>query len=141
MNLSQNAKVTRVSNAVAAGISDINSSSVDMFAGGLEYNSVMFSVEFGTITASAVTSVKIQSSDDDSAWSDVTGSSQTVADTDDNKVFLLDAGKVQSRYLRCVVDRGTANAVVDGILAIQYNGDGASTHDSSVAGSAISIGA
>ena len=53
-------KITRVSNAVAAGTSDINSSSVDMQG----YDAVEFVVLFGAIVATAVTSVKAQQSSD-----------------------------------------------------------------------------
>ncbi len=82
-----------------------------------------FLVFFGTITAGSVTSVKLQGSADDSSWADLAGTSQTVADDDDNQVFVLDAGHLRHRYLRCVVDRATQNAVVDGIVALQYDAD------------------
>ena len=29
-------------------------------------------------------------------------------------------GHPQERCLRCVIDRGTANAVIDGVIALQY---------------------
>lgn len=109
-------KATRVSNAVAAGTTAVNSSSIDM-AG---FTAATFIVSFGAITATAVTSVKIQVSDDDAAWSDLTGSSVSVADDDDNQVVMIESSKVRSQYLRCVVSRGTANSVVDGIVALQY---------------------
>src|SRR6056297_244159 len=116
MNLSSRVKRTRVSNAVAAGTTDINSSSVDMQG----YRAVEFTVAFGAITSGAVTSVKLQGSDDDSTWSDLTGVSVTVADDDDNQLAILDVSKPRQRYVRCVVDRGTENAVVDSIVAAQY---------------------
>jgi hypothetical protein len=41
----------------------------------------------------------------------------------------------QERYVRCVVDRGTQNAVVDGIVAYQYGAkEGPTTHDSTTVG-------
>ena len=55
MNLSKAAKVTRVMNAVAAGTSDQNSSSVDMKG----FDACQFVVAFGAITASAVTSIHV----------------------------------------------------------------------------------
>lgn len=129
MNLSKACKITRVSNAVAAGTSDINSSSVDMGADG-GYDSVMFLVEFGTITSGAVTSVKAEQSADDSSWNDLAGTGVTVADTDDNGVAWLDVHRPGDRYVRCTVDRATQNAVVDGITAIQYNArELPTTHD------------
>lgn len=130
-NLTREGKVTRVSNAVAAGTTDINSSSVDMSG----FDSVTFYVLFGTITASAVTSVKAQQSSDDGSsdtFADLTGTGITVADDDDNQVVVLEIDQPRERYVRCVVDRGTQNAVVDGIIAVQHNAKTVPvTHDSS----------
>ena len=134
MNLSKAAKVTRVSNAVVAGTSDIESTAVDMKG----FEAVQFVVAFGAITTGAVTSVKLQGSHDGSTWtsSDLTGTGQTVADDADNKLFILDMAKPRFRYVRCVVDRGTQNAVVDSITAYQYQADKEPvTHDASVGGS------
>ena len=115
MNVSRGIKFTRVMDAVAAGTSDQNSSSVDMKS----YAAVTFCVGFGAITASAVTSFKVQGSDDDSAWSDLTGTAITVADSDDDKIVLAEINQPQQRYVRCVVDRGTQNAVIDFAVAMQ----------------------
>lgn len=119
MNLSKIGKVTRVSNAVAAGTTDVDSSSVDMTG----FSHVMFIVEFGAITSGAVTSVHAEQSADDTNFDDLEGTSITVADDDDNGVVILDikkSGETDDEFIRCVVDRGTQNAVVDGIVAIQY---------------------
>lgn len=115
-SLVKEAKFTRVSNAVAAGTTDVEATSVDM-AG---FDAVAFVVEFGTITSTAVTSVKVQGSADNSTFVDLESTSITVADDDDNQIFVADVVRPPYRYLRCVVDRGTANAVIDGITAIQY---------------------
>jgi hypothetical protein len=118
MNLSQAGKVTRVSNAVAAGTSDVECTGVDMQG----FRAVTHYVLFGAITGSAVTSVKAQQSSDNGSadgWSDLTGTSVTVADDDDNQVVILEIDNPQKRYVRCVVDRGTQNAVVDGVIAVQ----------------------
>jgi len=124
-NLTKACKATRVSNAVVAGTSDINCSGVDMKG----FRSVCFVVALGTITGSAVTSVKAQQSSDDGssdAYADLEGSSVTVADDDDNQLILLEVDCPLERYVRCVIDRGTQNAVVDSVVALQYN---ASTDD------------
>ena len=115
MNVSRGIKFTRVLDAVAAGTSDQNSSSVDMKS----FDACTFVIGFGAITASAVTSVKIQGSDDDSTWSDLTGTAITVADSDDDKIVLAEINQPQQRYVRCVVDRGTQNAVIDFAVALQ----------------------
>lgn len=116
MNLSKNSKVVVISNAVAAGTSDIDASSVDM----QNYESVMFIVQFGAITATAVTSVKARQSSDDATFADLEGTAQTVADDDDNLAFIIDVVKPGDRYVKPYVDRGTANAVVESITAILY---------------------
>ena len=130
-NLSKAGKVTRVSNAVAAGQTAINSASVDMKA----FHSAQFIVAFGAITASAVTSVKLQQSSDDAsadAFADLLGTSITVADDDDNQLIVLDINEPQERYVRCVVSRATQDSVVDGIICQQYNAfEEPVTHDSS----------
>ncbi|MBA3483492.1 MAG: hypothetical protein H0T51_16915 [Pirellulales bacterium] len=119
MNLSKAAKMTRVSAAVAAGITDVNSTAVDMKG----FGSVQFIVSMGAITAAAVTSAKLQGSSDNSSFSDLEGTAVTIADDDDDQVFGLDLSHPRHRYVRCVLDRGTQNAVLDGIIAVQYLAD------------------
>ncbi len=115
--LTENFKIQRVSNAVAAGTTDINSSSVDMQGS----ESVTFVVALGAIVAGAVTSVKAQQSSDDGvadAFADLAGSAITVADDDDNQLVALEIVRPRERYVRCTVDRATQNATVDGIVAL-----------------------
>lgn len=109
----------RVSNAVAAGQTTINSSAVDL-AG---YEGVKFYVAFGALVSGAVTAVKAQQSSDNAssdAYADLEGTGITVADDDDNKIAILDVKKSRERYVRCTVTRSTQNATVDGIIAVRY---------------------
>ena len=133
MNLSKNTKIKRVMNAVAAGTTDQNSSSVDM----QNYEGVLFLAAFGTLTASQITQMKAQQSSDDGAsdaFADLLGTlTGPLADADGNKLLVLDVFRPRERYVRCVVDRGTANAVIDGVIAIQYGArKGETTHDVTV---------
>jgi hypothetical protein len=119
MNLSSNTKITRVLKAVSAGTSDQNGSVIDM----RDYEGVMFLVAFGALTATQVTKLKAQGGDlaDGTDMADLEGSATTaLADADGNKLLGLDIYRPRSRYVRVVVDRGTANAVIDGAIAIQY---------------------
>jgi hypothetical protein len=120
MNLSKQVKISRHANAAAAATTDVEpSSGVDMQG----FEGVLFLVPFGAITGSAVTSIKAQQSDDNGVadgWSDIADSGVDVADDDDNQIAYVDVYKPLKRYVRCVVDRGTQNAVVDGIVALQY---------------------
>ena len=114
--ISNQIKTTRVSNAVAAGTSDIDSSSVDM----TDFEGVRFTVAFGTITSGAATTIKAAQSANDSSWNDLLATAITVADDDDNQLAVLDIWRPKDRYVRCTVTRATQNAVVDGIVAEQY---------------------
>ena len=117
MNLSKGSKTTRVMNAVAAGTTDQNSSSVDM----QNFEGVEFTAFLGALTAGQVTTMKLQTSSDNSAWNDLLGT-QTAAmdDADDNQCIILDLYKPVERYIRAVLERATQNAVIDGIVAKQY---------------------
>ena len=129
-NLSKQAKLTRVSNAVVAGTSDVESSSVDMTG----FDSVAFIVAMGAITSGAATSANVEQSSDDGSsdsFTELLGTGITIADDDDNQLVLLDVCQPRERYVRCVVERATQNAVVDGIFALQYNSNVEPvTHDS-----------
>lgn len=137
LSLLKNAAVDRVSNAVAAGTTDVNSSSVNMEG----YDCVAFAVAFGTITSTAVTSIQIDHSDDDSSFGAVAGSKVTVADTASNKIALTEVVRPEKQYVRCTVDRGTANAVIDGIFAIRTRARKAPvTQGSTVVGTTVIVG-
>jgi predicted ribosome-associated RNA-binding protein Tma20 len=112
MNLFKEVKVTRVLDAAAAGTTDQESAVLDMQG----FESVAFLVAFGEITASAVTSVKVQqgAASDGSDMADLAGTGVTVADDDDDQCVLVEVHRPQERYVRVVVDRGTQNAVIDG---------------------------
>jgi len=115
MNITKSTKFTRVSNSVAGGLTTINSSSVDMSG----YGSVTFAVAFGAINTTSVSDVRAQQSADNSVFNDLAGTKISVADTDDNKLVLLEINEPTDKFLRCVVQRATANSAVDSIVAIQ----------------------
>jgi hypothetical protein len=101
----------------AAGTSVITSSAIDTIG----FNECTFIVPLGTIVAGAVTSLKVQQSSDDAAtddYTDLTGSNQTIADTDDDKLKYVSIGRPQKRYLKLVFSRGTQSATIGGIIAI-----------------------
>jgi hypothetical protein len=85
---------------------------------------VQFVALFGALTATQVTNLKVQQGSlaDGSDMADLAGSLHTaLADTDGNKCLVTDVFRPQKRYVRCVVKRGTANAVIDGVLALLYS--------------------
>lgn len=112
-------EVQRVMNAVAAGTTDQNGTVIDTMG----YEGVLFVAAFGTLTATQVTSLKAQQGvqSDGSDMADLAGTSVgPLDDADGDKVLVLDVHKPDERYVRCVVDRGTANAVIDGVVALLY---------------------
>ena len=115
-NILTTSKRTRVINAAAAGVTNVIGSSVDMF----DFDAVAFVASIGTLTAGQVTNLKAQGSTDNSTWNDIAGAvTPNMADGDSNKMLLLEVYRPQQRYVRCVVQRGTSNAVVDGVVAVQ----------------------
>jgi streptomycin 6-kinase len=79
---------------------------------------VTFSVLLGALTSTNECTVKLQESDDNSTFTDVTdGTAPVTVDDDDNQVLILEYLRAKKRYVRVHIDRDTANAVVDGILA------------------------
>ena len=118
-NLANAISAIRVSDAVAAGTTDVTSAVIDM----QNYEGALIIFAFGAITASAVTSCKAQQSGDDGAsdaYADLLATGITVADDDDNQIVILDIFKPEERYLKAVIDRGTQDAVVDGIFVLRY---------------------
>jgi hypothetical protein len=122
-NLAQAVEVRRVVNATAAGTTTINGSSVDTQG----YDGVAFIALFGALTATQVTSLKAQQSSDDGStdsYDDLAGSgSGNLADGDGNKVLVLEVFKPAKRYVRPVILRGTANAAVDGVIALLFRAE------------------
>ena len=115
MNLSKAGKVTRVSNAVAAGTATTNSTAVDMKG----HDAVTFIVAIGAIVSTGTVTVKGQTSSDNSTFNDLTGTSQAYTDADDNKLCILEITKPLERYLRCTIITATANGTIDSVIAIQ----------------------
>ena len=137
MNLSKNSKAVVISNAVAAGTSDLTSlASVDM----QNYESVMFIIQFGSIVSGAATSVKAQQSADDTTFNDLEGTSQTVLDTEDSTAFIIDINKALDRYVRPVILRATQNSTVESVTAILYGPRKMPiTLDASISGSELHV--
>lgn len=133
-NLSSRTSLKRVLNAVAAGTSTQTSSAVDL-AG---YQGVRFIVTLGAITATGVPQIKASDCDTSGgSYADIAGSLGTAftASTDDNKVWVLDIYRPTKRYIKCIVLRTTANAVIDSIVAELYDGKvQPSTDDTTVLG-------
>jgi hypothetical protein len=133
-HLSHNSKIVIASTTTlgAAGATAITSSAVDT-AG---FDGCLFIVPFGAIVSGAVTSIKVQQCDTTGgSYADLEGSSQTVADTDDDKAFYVDIFRPREQFLKLVVSRATQNATVGGIIAVLYSArNRPTTHGTNVSG-------
>lgn len=110
-------EIERVSNAVAAGTTAVNTSAVST----ANLAAVTFVALLGTITATGVPSMKIQGSNDGgSNWADLAGTNIAGDDADDNKMIASEIVAPTYSSLRAVITRATANVVVDGVLAIKH---------------------
>ena len=101
----------------AAGTTAVNGNVIDCNG----FESVAFVVQFGAITAGAVTAVKVQQGDaaDGSDMADVPGATVDVLEASSNKgVFSAEVHRPRKRYLRVVVARATQNSVVAGGFAL-----------------------
>ncbi len=130
MNLSTATKAIRLSNSVAAATTSITSSALDTQG----FDGALFIVNMGAIASGSDCTAKLQQSSDDGVadgYSDLLGTSISIADDDDNQLVLIDITSPQKRYLKLVLARATATAVVDSISALLYNAKNEpTTHDS-----------
>ena len=98
--------------AGAAATSAINGASLNLADYGADR--VLVVVKMGPIVGGAATSFKIQCDDNTSFTNntDITGSSQTVADNKDDTYFLADIINPPADFIRVVVSRGTQAATL-----------------------------
>ena len=105
--------------AVAA-TTDVEGTVVDMKG----FDWVLFIASVGTLTATQVTTLEAHggAASNGSDATQITGASQAFADADSDKCAGVAVMKPQVRYVRPILDRGTANAVLNGIITIQGRG-------------------
>lgn len=119
--LLKNTKITRVLVDTAAGIAATSSDILDM-AG---FDSVCFVAKLGTVTATSVTTLACEGNTANSGTgmaaltSSVTSTDAGGADS--NGLLVLDVVRPEKQFVRAVLTSATANAVKNGIIAIQYN--------------------
>lgn len=124
LSLLKDCLITRVLNAVAAGTSDQDGTVLDM-AG---YDGVLFVAALGDVTSTSVLELQVFGNTANSTSSpspveltaDSAGPTTAGASDNDNKLYVVDVVRPAYRYVFPRVKRGTANAVIDGVLAVQY---------------------
>lgn len=118
MNLLSNSELKVCHAGAVAGSTDITDAvSVDMQG----YDGVMFIAQLGALTSSQVTKLAAYGADADTNHAALSGAETlAAADADSDKLLILDVVRPLHRYIKPVLKRGTANAVLDGIIAIRY---------------------
>ena len=123
INFTHDMKVMRVENSAAAGTTELVTDVVDMQG----YDSIAFIALLGDVTDTSVLTLTGKTNTADSVSDPVpVVLSDTVtftagASDADNKMMILDLHRPRARYVFASLTRTTANAVVDGILAVLYN--------------------
>jgi len=109
--LTKAVKTVVVGTGTVAGTTGVNLTTVDT----LGYAGYRICVLLGALTTNQVTSLKVQEFDTDTSgsYADVTGAvTAAAADADAGKLLILEVYKPQKRWIRPVVNRATANAVI-----------------------------
>lgn len=143
MNLSKNVKVTRVAASAVAAQTEVVSSVLDMQG----FDGVLFIAFLGDVTTAAVLTLTAKGNSANSTSSPTPVSQVATAaftadgTSADNKMLMVDVYDPALRYMFASLTRTAANAVVDGIVAIQYMAESRpTTHDAAVIASAIGAG-
>lgn len=143
MNLSKEIKITVVEAAATAAQTELVTDVLDMQG----YEGVMFIALTGDVTTSCdlTLTAKGNSANSTSSPTPVTQKATTTftagATNADSKVLMVDVYKPTLRYMFGSLTRTTANAVVGGIIAIQYGARNKPTsQDATVIASAFGLG-
>ena len=125
MNLIKNVKITRVAASAVAAQTEVVSDVLDMTG----YDGVMFVALTGDVTTGCVLTLTGKGNSANSA-SSPTPVTQKATDaftadgtTADSKALIVDIYDPMLQYAFASLTRTTANAVVDGIIAIQYSAE------------------
>jgi hypothetical protein len=113
--------------AYASGTADRTGLAIDMAAigAGGPFRGARFVVTFGAIASSGVNTIKVQQSSDDAAtdpYSDLEGTAQTVADTDDDSVRTITILQPSKRYVRLYIDKDTSHACAESATYELFDG-------------------
>ena len=122
MNFLKNYKISVVEAAAAAAQTALTTDILDMEG----FDGVIFIALTGDVTDTSVLGLNVEHGDASGGgdMADTTASAAYTAGASDadSKVLAVDVYKPLKRYVRGVLTRTTANAVIGGIIAIQYQG-------------------
>lgn len=122
MNLLHDAKIVRVAASASVAQTEVVSAVVDTQG----YESVAFVALLGDVTSGSVLTLTAKTNSANST-SNATATEAKVtftagASDADSKMLMVDCHQPRERYAFASLTRTTANAVVDGIVAVLYNG-------------------
>jgi len=102
----------------ATGTADRNGAILDMDG----YRGVLMVVQLLAVATGGVNSIKAQqdTAANMATAADLVGTGITIADDDDNQVFIIDLYEPVERYVRLVVDKDASNACAESAMYIQY---------------------
>lgn len=141
-NLLKDVKISYVEAAAVAAQTALTTDVLDMKG----YDGVMFIALTGDVTDTCVLTLTVKGNSANSTSSptpvDQKAATFTAGATDaDSKAIVVDVYNPMLRYAFAVLTRTTANAVVNGVIAIQYSAaQRPTTQDASVIASAIGAG-
>lgn len=102
----------------ATGTADREGAVIDMKG----FEGVIMAVQLLAVATGGANSIKAQqgaaAAMGDAA--DLEGTKITIADDDDNQLFVIDVYKPQERYVRLYVDKDASNACAESAMYIQY---------------------
>lgn len=143
MNLSKGIKVSVVEAAAAAAQTDLTTDVLDMQG----FEGVMYLALLGDVTSGSVLTLTAKGNSADSVSSPTpvtqkaTDAFTAGASDADSKILMVDVYKPTLRYQFAILSRTTQNAVVGGIIAIQYGaGLKPTAQHASVIASAFGLG-
>lgn len=134
-------KVLLESAAAGAAQTDLDGTVIDLAQDG-GYDGVLFIAQLGDVSATCVLELQCQGSaaanGSSPSTEGTTGTFTADATSADNKLMVLDVSRAANRYVFSRLKRGTANAVVNSVLAVLYKGKvGPVVQDASVIKSAF----
>ncbi len=117
-SLGRNSKVTLINNGETAAQSTITSTEVNMTG----FEGCLFIIHMGTITSGAATTTYVRQDTVTGmgTGAQIAGTVHTIADDEDDTVWLIDVYRPREQFLDVQVTRTTQNSVIQSITAIQY---------------------
>jgi len=105
------------------------------------YEDVTIIANLGTITATGIPTLKAQQGDEDDGGdaADIEGASVVGTSDDSNKSLAIEIHRPKQRYITPVLNRATANIVVQNIIVILHNPTHVPVDQSQIVGSVALI--